>query len=57
MTAETPPTPRKTHRGRKPIYPANYGDATFSDVTRAMLRYRPDKARKAATGKPRETSS
>lgn len=47
MTAETPPTARKTHRGRKPSYPANYGDATLSDVTMAVLRYRPDKPRKA----------
>lgn len=42
-------TTRREKRGsRKPIYQANYGDATLSDVTRAVLRYRPHKRRKAA---------
>lgn len=32
--------------------PANYGDATPSDVTMAVLRYRPDKHRKGGGGGP-----
>ena len=37
----TTPTPKRRKPTGKVIYPANYGDATVSDVTRAVLRYRP----------------
>ena len=52
----TDTTKHRKPGSRKPIYKANYGDATtLSNVTMAVLRYRPDKPRKAAE-KPGEDS-
>lgn len=39
----TTPTSKRRRATGKVIYPANYGDATVADVTRAVLRYRPSK--------------
>lgn len=41
MTADTIRRGKPKHRNRKPVYPANYGDATPEQVARAVLTYRP----------------
>ena len=57
MIVPKPPDPKRRESTGKVPYPANYGDATLSDVTRAVLGYRPKRVTAVDERPPRSASS